>query len=38
VVGADLVISAGGRVILADLVPGQSTTRIIARMREPAPA
>ncbi len=33
VVGADLVQSAGGRVVLAELVPGQSTTGIIARMR-----
>ncbi len=31
VVGAELVLAAGGRVILADLVAGQSTTSIIAR-------
>jgi len=31
VVGADLVQAAGGRVILADLVAGQSTTGIISR-------
>lgn len=36
VVGADVVQAAGGRVVLAELVPGQSTTGIIARMREPA--
>jgi D-beta-D-heptose 7-phosphate kinase/D-beta-D-heptose 1-phosphate adenosyltransferase len=36
VVGADVVKAAGGRVVLAELVPGQSTTGIIARMREPA--
>jgi D-beta-D-heptose 7-phosphate kinase/D-beta-D-heptose 1-phosphate adenosyltransferase len=32
VVGGDIVTAAGGRVVLADLVPGQSTTGIIARM------
>ncbi len=31
-VGADLVIAAGGRVVLPDLVPGHSTTAVIARM------
>lgn len=31
VVGADVVIANGGRVVLADLVAGQSTTAIIAR-------
>ena len=31
VVGAELVRAAGGQVVLADLVAGQSTTRIIAR-------
>jgi D-beta-D-heptose 7-phosphate kinase/D-beta-D-heptose 1-phosphate adenosyltransferase len=36
VVGADVVQAAGGRVVLAELMPGQSTTGIIARMREPA--
>ena len=34
VVGGDIVRAAGGRVVLAELVPGQSTTGIIARMRE----
>jgi D-beta-D-heptose 7-phosphate kinase/D-beta-D-heptose 1-phosphate adenosyltransferase len=34
VVGADVVRGAGGRVVLAELVPGQSTTGIIARLRE----
>ncbi len=33
VVGADVVQAAGGRVILADLVAGQSTTSIISRAR-----
>ena len=33
VVGADAVIAAGGRVVLAELVPGQSTTGIIERMK-----
>ena len=32
VVGADLVLAAGGQVLLADLVAGQSTTSIIARL------
>lgn len=32
VVGSDLVRSYGGRVVLADLVPGQSTTRTVARI------
>jgi D-beta-D-heptose 7-phosphate kinase/D-beta-D-heptose 1-phosphate adenosyltransferase len=31
VVGADLVLARGGRVVLADLVAGQSTTRLIDR-------
>ena len=35
VVGADVVQAAGGRVLLASLVPGVSTTGIVARMREP---
>jgi D-beta-D-heptose 7-phosphate kinase/D-beta-D-heptose 1-phosphate adenosyltransferase len=35
IVGADVVRAAGGRVVLAELVPGQSTTGIIAKMREP---
>ena len=38
VVGADVVQAAGGRVVLAALVPGVSTTGIVARMRQPAPA
>ncbi len=33
VVGADIVEAAGGRVILARLVPGHSTTGTIARLR-----
>ena len=33
VVGAEIVQQAGGRVVLAELVAGQSTTGIIARMR-----
>jgi D-beta-D-heptose 7-phosphate kinase/D-beta-D-heptose 1-phosphate adenosyltransferase len=32
VVGADLVRGYGGRVLLADLVEGHSTTAMIARM------
>jgi D-beta-D-heptose 7-phosphate kinase / D-beta-D-heptose 1-phosphate adenosyltransferase len=32
VVGADLVRSYGGKIVLADLVPDQSTTQTIARM------
>jgi D-beta-D-heptose 7-phosphate kinase/D-beta-D-heptose 1-phosphate adenosyltransferase len=32
VVGADIVASYGGRVLLIDLVPGQSTTGTITRM------
>ncbi len=34
VVGGETVRAAGGRVVLAELVPGQSTTGIIARMRD----
>ena len=34
VVGGDVVIAAGGRVHLAALTPGQSTTAIVARARE----
>jgi D-beta-D-heptose 7-phosphate kinase/D-beta-D-heptose 1-phosphate adenosyltransferase len=34
VVGAATVRAAGGRVVLAELMPGQSTTGIITRMRE----
>lgn len=33
VVGAEVVTRAGGRVVLAELVPGQSTTAVIARMK-----
>jgi D-beta-D-heptose 7-phosphate kinase/D-beta-D-heptose 1-phosphate adenosyltransferase len=33
VVGADIVKGRGGRVILADLLPGHSTTATVARMR-----
>jgi len=33
VVGADVVTAMGGRVILADLAPGQSTTRIVGRLQ-----
>lgn len=36
VVGADIVQAAGGRVVLAKLVPGESTTRTIARMARTA--
>jgi len=34
VVGADFVLARGGRVVLAELVPGQSTTATIERMTE----
>ncbi|MBV8191084.1 MAG: D-glycero-beta-D-manno-heptose 1-phosphate adenylyltransferase [Alphaproteobacteria bacterium] len=36
VVGADTVVAAGGRVVLADLVAGQSTTQLIGRSRATA--
>ena len=36
VVGADLVLQTGGRVLLAHLTPGQSTTAIISASRRPA--
>lgn len=36
VVGADVVQSYGGRVFLADLTPGHSTTAIISRLMEKA--
>ena len=36
VVGYDLVEADGGEVILIDLVPGHSTTRLIDRSRTPA--
>ncbi len=35
VVGADVVQAAGGRVVLADLVAGQSTTNVIDRITHP---
>jgi D-beta-D-heptose 7-phosphate kinase / D-beta-D-heptose 1-phosphate adenosyltransferase len=35
VVGREVVEAAGGEVILVDLVPGQSTTRLIERSRAP---
>ncbi len=35
VVGAEQVLAAGGKVVLAELVAGQSTTGIIARLGEP---
>lgn len=38
VVGADIVLKAGGRVVLAELVPGRSTTNTIARIAAPAAA
>ncbi len=38
VVGADIVTAHGGKVILADLVAGQSTTGTIARMAAPVQA
>jgi D-beta-D-heptose 7-phosphate kinase/D-beta-D-heptose 1-phosphate adenosyltransferase len=34
VVGGDVVRAAGGRVVLAELVAGQSTTGIIAKLKE----
>jgi D-beta-D-heptose 7-phosphate kinase/D-beta-D-heptose 1-phosphate adenosyltransferase len=33
VVGADVVHAAGGHVLLAKLVPGQSTTMVVERIR-----
>jgi D-beta-D-heptose 7-phosphate kinase/D-beta-D-heptose 1-phosphate adenosyltransferase len=36
VVGAETVRAAGGRVVLAELVPGQSTTRLIGQSRTTA--
>jgi D-beta-D-heptose 7-phosphate kinase/D-beta-D-heptose 1-phosphate adenosyltransferase len=36
VVGGDVVIAAGGRVVLLDLVAGQSTTGIVGRIKERA--
>lgn len=37
IVGADTVREAGGRVLTVDLVPGQSTTRLISAGRKPEP-
>jgi bifunctional ADP-heptose synthase (sugar kinase/adenylyltransferase) len=37
IVGADTVRAAGGRVLAVELVPGQSTTRLIAAGRKPEP-
>lgn len=34
IVGADVVLARGGRVVVIPLVPGQSTTGIIARLQE----
>jgi D-beta-D-heptose 7-phosphate kinase/D-beta-D-heptose 1-phosphate adenosyltransferase len=36
IVGADIVQQAGGRVMTVELVPGQSTTRLIASGKAPA--
>jgi D-beta-D-heptose 7-phosphate kinase / D-beta-D-heptose 1-phosphate adenosyltransferase len=36
VVGYDVVEAAGGEVVLVDVVPGHSTTRLVTRSREPA--
>jgi hypothetical protein len=36
VVGREWVEAAGGEVILVDLMPGHSTTRLVTRSREPA--
>lgn len=33
IVGADLVESRGGRVVRVELVPGESTTRLVERLR-----
>ena len=33
IVGADTVLKAGGRVVTAELVPGQSTTKLVAASR-----
>ncbi|MEZ4412769.1 MAG: adenylyltransferase/cytidyltransferase family protein [Gemmatimonadales bacterium] len=33
IVGADLVEARGGRVVRVELVPGQSTTRLVERLR-----
>ncbi len=34
VVGADLVVANGGRVLLADLIAGQSTTSLLSRAND----
>lgn len=34
VVGADLVIARGGRIVIIPLTPGQSTTSIVERLRD----
>src|SRR5262249_10236236 len=36
VVGYDVVEAAGGEVVLIDLVPGHSTSRLVSRSRDPA--
>lgn len=36
VVGSDIVLGYGGRIVLADIVPGHSTTRIISRLKDEA--
>ncbi len=36
IVGADFVESRGGRVVRVDLVPDQSTTRLVERLRAPS--
>ena len=36
IVGADFVESHGGRVVRVDLVPDQSTTRLVERLRAPS--
>jgi D-beta-D-heptose 7-phosphate kinase/D-beta-D-heptose 1-phosphate adenosyltransferase len=36
VVGADIVRARGGRILLAELTAGQSTTKLIARTRPAA--
>jgi len=38
VVGYDVVEAAGGEVVLVDLVPGYSTSRLVDRSRQPAQA
>ena len=37
VVGRDIVEADGGEVILVDLVPGYSTTRLVQKSRKPQP-